>query len=423
MATYSNENESITNRRLSTATPTKAATSSVTAASLMGNSNKSETQLYENLPNDSKIDSTRFDEPFDELLKKIAEEFRNLNISVIASEYEEILAEFYELSRPFRANSIKYSEILENLITTLCGIYNIRLNILYVNVHKYSTSQWGNVYWKFLHLTSILLSYAFEHKHIDNYLNFSLIVYNIDSILPCPMCINHYRQIKQSENVRAAIKTIAFGSVVVGLQTFHNLITINVDSTLEYTNRPKRPMFYIQNFAATYKCISISEEHVRKSSTYMKTKLDWQPKTHSFITNLLATYLNSNYTRVSSLLKRVVYANDSNFMGIDFGEQYLPTLIFRKEDIYFMDLTKKQILYCLMNAILLQFQHTNITTEELQKLEHFHQEILKFYEENPKVVKKVLELNMPEQMSASNREYILNKLNDIQTKLQKNTNS
>jgi len=110
-------------------------------------------------------------------------------------------------------------------------------------------------------------------------------------------------------------------------------------------------------------------------------------------------------------------------MGIDFGEQYLPTLIFRKEDIYFMDLTKKQILYCLMNAILLQFQHTNITTEELQKLEHFHQEILKFYEENPKVVKKVLELNMPEQMSASNREYILNKLNDIQTKLQKNTNS
>jgi len=155
----------------------------------------------------------------------------------------------------------------------------------------------------------------------------------------------------------------------------------------------------------------------------MKTKLDWQPKTHSFITNLLATYLNSNYTRVSSLLKRVVYANDSNFMGIDFGEQYLPTLIFRKEDIYFMDLTKKQILYCLMNAILLQFQHTNITTEELQKLEHFHQEILKFYEENPKVVKKVLELNMPEQMSASNREYILNKLNDIQTKLQKNTNS
>ncbi|AYP97923.1 Ac92-like protein [Mauternbach virus] len=396
----------------------------VPTGTLMSNSNiKSDTYLYENLPKDNKIDSACFDKPFDELFKKIAQEFKNLNIDVIIAEYENVLSEFYDLSRPFRKNSPKYNGYLENLIKTLCRVYSIRLEILHIDVHKYSTSEWGNVYWRFLHLTSILLNYAFERKYIEDFLDFPLIVYNIDYILPCQMCINHYKQIKQNDNVQAAIKSIAFGSAVIGMQTFHNLITINVDSTLEYSNRPKRPIFYIQNFASTYKCICMMEENVKKHSTYMKTKLDWQPNTHSIITSLLVTYLNSSYTRVSSLLKRIVYMNDSNFVDIEFGEQYLPSLIYRKEDVYFMDLTKKQVLYCLMNAILLQFQYTNITTDILQKNETFHKEILKFYEENSKIVLQLLEVNMPKHMSTPNREYILNKLNDIQTKLQKNSNT
>lgn len=383
--------------------------------------NHSDVYLYQNLPTDVNINETSFKRPFEDLANKISNEFKNLNISTLVQEYELILSEFLELSRPFRMSNPKYNAIFEHLIDTLKMIYNININVMYVNMYKYTTSEWGNLYWKFLHLTSILLSHAFEWRHITSFLNFATIVYNIDLILPCSMCANHYRQIKYEDSIKGVIKTIAFGSVMTGLQTFHNIITSNVDKTAEYRHRPKREPFYVANFAERYHCINVVDESLQKSSSYIKSNIDWQPTTHTLITIILSTYLSQSYTRVSSLLKRIAYKNESIFEDVDFGEQYPPTMMYQQQDFYFANLTKLQILYCLKNALLLQFQDTNVTPEDITNNSIFNQAILKFYNENAPIVQKLLEINnvSDNSIAQSSYNYIYTQLSNIKNEASK----
>lgn len=112
-------------------------------------------------------------------------EFQSINIDVIVEKFKPILNEFYEFTAPYREQVPKYSRILNAFINELCSIYKFKREEVFVNRASYTVPLWGHLYWQFVHLSSILLSYSFEKNYISDQLDFPLLLYNIDRILPC----------------------------------------------------------------------------------------------------------------------------------------------------------------------------------------------------------------------------------------------
>lgn len=354
------------------------------------------------VPNDSDIDAKLL-EPFKEFYPIIANEFETLNIKVIVEKFEPILDEFYELSEQSRRNAPKYNQILENLIDKLTNIFNLKRTVIYVRVNSYTTTQWGNVYWLFMHYTSILLSYAYSNGLINDYLDFPSIIYNIDTILPCPMCRSHYLAIKQTPEVKATIKTIAFGMTITGLIDFHNIITANVDQTLEHMHKPKRNRFTMPDFVLKYKCVELPDKpNAVKNQTYIPKDVDWQSTTHAHLSIILAIYCPQLYLQASCTMKQLVYATEPEFKHIRLlNKKYNFNSIYNSTDLLISRMSKKQIIYCIVRALLLQLQDTLISEDEMQNNRFYNESIVSLYRMHPQIIRKLVDLNMP--MKANNQ--------------------
>lgn len=246
------------------------------------------------------------------LLERARNELADSSIESIAIEFESVMSEFLALSEAQRNLNIDYDDSLNQMIDVICENYNLRRQFMHIKASNYTTDLWGNVYWRFLHLGSILITDLLWNRKIENTLDLPLIVYNIDYVLPCPMCSAHYATIKPTNAVKAAVKEIAFGNLMSGVQAFHNLVTENVDKTLEYANRPKRPPFTIVDFARVYKCIELPPKDTLKSVTYIRNRVDWQPDTHRILTTFYALASRSSYLSSSEFLKHEVYPAISN---------------------------------------------------------------------------------------------------------------
>lgn len=225
------------------------------------------------------------------VLGESAEELKRASIDDVVAMFQPVLDEFYALTESLRASQPDYNCVFTRLVQTLQDEYPaLTVNLMFVRPSNYSTDLWGPVYWRFLHLASILVSYAFEKQRIRDMLDLPTLVYNIDLILPCPMCAAHYQAIKQDSRVLLAVKNMSFGNIVSSLQTFHNIVTENVDRTPEYANRPKRPTFTSMQFARVYGCLEIPPPDLLKSKTYTRCKIEWLPKRHLLLATLLTLY-------------------------------------------------------------------------------------------------------------------------------------
>lgn len=357
------------------------------------------------IPKDSEIDEKLL-EPFKEFYPIIADEFKHLNIQTIIEQFEPILDEFYELSEMSRRNSPKYNEMLEKLIDKLTTIFKLKRTVIYVRVNSYTTTQWGNVYWLFMHYASILLSYAYSNGLINDYLDFPSIVYNIDEILPCPMCKAHYLTIKQSPEVKATIKTIAFGMTITGLIDFHNIITSNVDQTLEYMNQPKRSRFTMPDFVLKYKCVELPDKPATaKIQTYIPKNVDWQSTTHAHLTIILAIYCPQLYLQASCTMKNLIYANESAFNHMHLlDKDYNFNMIYNTTDLLISRMTKKQIIYCIVRALLLQLHDTLINENEMKNNKFYNNSIIYLYRMHPQIIRKLVELNMPNDVDVDEKD-------------------
>nr|DBA13145.1 TPA: Ac92-like protein [Oryctes rhinoceros nudivirus] len=368
---------------------------------------------YQNVPKDEDIDDTLFGDAFDKILQAVSDELRVLNISYIINRYRDVLSEFYELSAIYRARAKKYNKLFERFINTICTLYNIVRVPMMVQANKYSPKDWGHVYWEFMHLSSILLSHAFENSMISTLLSFPTLIYNIDAILPCPKCAYHYSLIKQSEDVKQVIKSMTFGSVMISLQIFHNLITANVDKTPDYANIPNRDRFLISDFAATYKCIDVQSENAKKSTNYSKSSIDWQPSTHVYLCILLSTYCDQpSYDRASNLLKYKLYATNRHFDGLNLRVRNADIRPIDTSDIMYASMSAKQIQYCLMRALLLQFQDTAANMESIETNKRLNKAIVSMYREYNEEVKALVSNNM---VDSERRTTLLQKLGRIQS--------
>ena len=252
-----------------------------------------------------------------EIIRSAKRQLEDSSIKPLAIEFQSTMNEFLALSEHARLANPEYDEALNEMLDAICENFNLKRQMIHVKVSNYTANVWGNVYWHFLHLSSILITYLLSNHKIENMLNLPLLVYNIDCILPCPVCAHHYASIKTTNAVQATIKEISFGNAMSGLQAFHNLVTENVDKTLEYANRPKRPLFTIVDFAKAYKCIELPPNNLLKSITYIRNKVDWQSDDHRILATFYALTARMSYISSSEFLKRNVYSSNASESTID----------------------------------------------------------------------------------------------------------
>lgn len=175
---------------------------------------------------------------------------------------------------------------------------------------KYYTETWGSLYWTFLHATSILVAYFIEIGKLHDTLDFPLIVYNIDRILPCSMCKTHYEQIKHTEAIKSCVKRMAFGFTISALLEFHNIITHDIYKH-EYKYKKEPRPFSIIDMSMKWNAIE-NDSNITTHATvdeYLKPHVDWQTEIHTALSILCAIERGTNYIEASNYMKTVVYKN------------------------------------------------------------------------------------------------------------------
>lgn len=376
--------------------------------------------MYEKMPVTSSLDASKLDKLFDPLLQNVMYEFEHTNINTIRAKFEGFLSEFYELSRRYRESVPDYNMYVDGLIEFICGAYDIKRQVIFVDVHKYTAPAWGRVYWGFLHYISILLADAFETGKTNHFHNLATIVYHIDLILPCSICQQHYQAIKNEYQVRDVVKSIAFGACMTGVQTFHNVVSANINKTIApmantspSSSAPsKKSMFYVPNFALEYRCIDIPNDAMLKhSAVYIKSQIDWQPKTHALLSTILSVYCNGQpYVRASSLIKHRMYFK--KFAGNIKCTMKWPsasTVATHEDDYKFMSLSTAQLQYCLCRALLLKFEDSVFTLEQIEKNETLGNAILEFYRNHTDFMLELIDADIVD-MSASEKKTLTAKI-------------
>lgn len=149
---------------------------------------------------------------------------------IIIPKYKRISVEFIKFIEQTNVDEIllgKYKTLIEELYRIYPHLNTLNFNPL-INVSKYSVSDWGPVYWKFFHYTSILLQYATFKLYTNKLFDFPLLLYNIDSILPCVICTNHYLSLKKTPIIDMLIQSLSYGYIVESVYFFHKTITQSI---------------------------------------------------------------------------------------------------------------------------------------------------------------------------------------------------
>lgn len=246
----------------------------------------------------------------DRLIEVSSKETTEATVDDLLPDYQVTLDEFHALSQPLRAANPAYDAAYQRMIAKFLECYpTLQLNVIYLNMSKYSVDRWGPVYWRFFHLSAILLLELFSHHRVDDVLDFPTLLYNIDVILPCPTCAWHYMQIKRSDGILSAIKETSFARLLNGTRYFHNLVTMHQNELPEFQNRPPRTPFTVLDYAERYGCLEEVPDDLVKTTSYVRGWVDWQPPLHRQLSLFYAMRRSIPYALASRHLKRIVYTD------------------------------------------------------------------------------------------------------------------
>lgn len=228
-------------------------------------------------------------------------ELETWSIDDVAKRFAGIIDEFLAIVEAFSDPVMEYKLMLDKMIGILSSRFGISQQTVHVRHSQYGTDVWGPIYWKFFHYSSILITYMYGEKEINDMIDFPILLFNINHILPCSVCKTHYMSIKHSNGMRRTLKELSFGNVMTGTQTFHNIVTNNINA-LKLTP-VSQPVFNMLDFAKTYECLDQPESEEAKSLTYIRNRVDGQPQTHRLLSTFYALAKGTNYMRSSNELK------------------------------------------------------------------------------------------------------------------------
>lgn len=193
--------------------------------------------------------------------------------------------------------NVPYMRDLEHCVNIIRKIYNIpERKMVRIDLSQLNLDVWGHVYWDFLHNASILIQEAFYKKQITTLLNFPALVYNIDNILPCPVCLSHYLAIKQETENENILQLTCFGLLVNGLFRFHTLINNNVQ---------KIKVFNELDFALKYKCYARTVADQAINYGIIPRHVLFHQESHTRLSILLNIVYGVDLFKLSNMLKRL----------------------------------------------------------------------------------------------------------------------
>lgn len=232
---------------------------------------------------------------------------RSASIDDVVEAYVPIVEEFLAFNERTFARAEPYRDAVYETVNELARVYDFRVGMMFVKPETYTPEDWGPLFWRFVHLTAILVTHAYQTDRIGDMLRFPTIVYNIDVILICSICANHYAAIKNTPEIRNCLKEMSFGYAMTGAQNFHNIVTQNVYRTSPVPVRPK-PRFGQIDHAEVYGCIELPEkrDQASRTRTYARNVVSWQPPKHrrlAILVSLGSRPLRS-YVDASLLLER-----------------------------------------------------------------------------------------------------------------------
>lgn len=198
--------------------------------------------------------------------------------------------------------SVHYMRDLRHCTDVIRSVYKVpERKMVRIDFSKLHLNVWGNIYWEFLHYSSILIQEAFYKRQITTLLNFPALVYNIDNILPCPVCLGHYRSIKFARKTDNVLQTLCFGFLVNGVFGFHNLINDNIEKTETFSDL---------DFVLKFKCYArTASDHVINYDIVRGHVLFYEPS-HVRLSILLNILYSVDLFKLSNMLKRTLVNHD-----------------------------------------------------------------------------------------------------------------
>lgn len=206
--------------------------------------------------------------------------FEQISYNQIKSKSEIIISKFKSFTEQINIPHF-YDESIKIFLKSLEEKLDLQLIPQFSQPKKFTKSDWGPLIWGFLHHVSVLLQYSFYIGKIDNFMNFSTIVFNIDNLLICEICKSHYLNIKYSKEIEMIIKEISYGLPILGVFKLHNLINDNIK---KFQNENKE-LITIFDFAEIYNCLPNTSEDLFLH-TYAKAPCLFQKKLQSIFTKL-----------------------------------------------------------------------------------------------------------------------------------------
>jgi len=282
----------------------------------------------------------------------------------ILTEYKKNLQIFESYVNALPSIEPIYHKKLKHLIASMRNLYPILIpnDLIMVNPNVYTVNDWGKLYWRFMHYTAIVLQYSIFNNKLDNLLDFPLIIYNVDEILPCSICAGHYiGQTKKSTKVRVTIMNlIVHGFIAEGIYLFHREINNSIDH--KKINSPK---YLLQMYTIEYNTTLVTLKKEKIYTEFQKVPLLFTNDYYSQILILLECSVDFKYTTLlwDTAIMKIYNKSTSSVLAIEEAKETL--------ELVKMIETKGN-LEDLVVSIICQFKNSNT-------LEEFQNSVLKNY--------------------------------------------
>lgn len=272
------------------------------------------------------------------LLTNLKNNFKNETIGESIKQFEIIAGEFlsyvnsmFEFSK--QENIRIYLSNLHVLMIKISEYYKITPKKVYVIVSNYSITEWGNLYWKMFHYTSILVQTMINNNALDSK-EYSSMIFLVFEILPCNICRAHYKSAIYNRGdafkiINSAIQDCAYGYTVMGAYKFHNAINKNLN----------KPMMTPFGFRDIYKCFPTTTSDETVISNLSRSPIVWVPDLlELYIYGLVTVYAVSYSTALNKALEYVgePYSEvryDTNNSKILYSEAQ--SEVFKNIDLFF----------------------------------------------------------------------------------------
>lgn len=251
----------------------------------------------------------------EKLFSLSSENFKNFNIKSIIERYEYVCNKFEAYIKGFKLSTNGAESDLMELVQFMRNLYKLKWKFIYLEVNAYDVKMWGNLYWEFFHLTSILLQEAIYNKTTDNICNFATIIYNLEEYIPCNVCSHHFLN-EVKGNIENILRQLSVGDLIVAVYVLHNKVSENINRNS--MNNVKQ-LFSASDFRNLYKCYPGNLLEVKKTEhvSYLRVPVNWETDIHFNITKLLSFNYLVPYLNMSRIVKKFYGIIDKRQVPVD----------------------------------------------------------------------------------------------------------